>query len=215
MKLQEERPAIVDACLFMQEQALVVGTAGNVSVRVGDLVAISPSGVEYASMTAEDVCVVDMDGNMVEGALKPSSELPLHLSVYKAHPEVNAVTHNHASASTALGLVCKEAVPVSHYYSGMFGGQIRVAPYAMFGTDELADNVTVALEGRSGALMSNHGAITTGPTLAKALSLLEILEYVCDIQLRAMATGAPVKLLSDAELAVATEAMAGYGQTKK
>lgn len=210
MLLADERQQIVEACQTMQREHLVVGTAGNVSVRVGDRVAISPSGVPYEVMTAADVVVTDLSGATVDGALKPSSELPLHLAVYAA-TDAGAITHNHAPASTALGLVVDE-IPASHYYSAMFNGPVRVAPYALFGTDELADNVAAALKDRFGALMANHGAITIGPTLPKALSLLPYLEYICEIQLRAMATGAPVKVLAPDVLNAALESFAGYGQ---
>ena len=188
----------------------MVGTAGNVSVRVGDRVAISPSGVAYELMTAADVVVTDLDGTIVDGALQPSSELPLHLAVYAA-TGAGAITHNHAPASTALGLIVDE-IPPSHYYSAMFGGSVRVAPFALFGTDELAENVAAALDRRTGALMANHGAITIGETLEKSLSLLPYLEYVCEIQLRAMATGAPVKLVTPEQMTQAVAGMSTYGQ---
>lgn len=210
MLLEKERREVVETCLFMQSNGLIVGTAGNVSIRVDDKVAISPSGVPYETMTAEDVVVFSMDGERVDGILEPSSELPLHLSVYR-ETAAKAITHNHAPASTALGLVVNE-IPPSHYYSAMLGGIIRVAPYAEFGTDELARNVTDALKGRSGALMKNHGAITIGPTVKKAAGLLPILEYVCEIHLRAMATGAPIALLSPEQMADAKAAIADYGK---
>ena len=212
MLYEAERQQIVDACLAMAEKGLVVGTAGNVSLRLGDHVVISPSAVPYEEMTAEDVAVVDMDGQQIEGKYKPSSECPLHLSVY-ANTEAGAITHNHAPASTALGLVVQGEIPLSHYYSALFGGAIRVAPYSTFGTDQLAIDVTAALQGRSGALMSNHGAITVGPNLDKALDMLPYLEYVCEIQLRALATGLPIKTLSDAEMDQASAGISGY--TKK
>ncbi|MCW3159558.1 class II aldolase/adducin family protein [Micropruina sonneratiae] len=210
MLLGNEREQIVEACRFMQRENLVVGTAGNVSVRVGEHVAISPSGVPYEVMSAADVVVTDLSGATVDGSLTPSSELPLHLAVYAATPAA-AITHNHAPASTALGLVVDE-IPPSHYYSAMFGGVVRVAPYAPFGTDELARNVAAALADRTGALMGNHGAITIGPSLDKALSLLPYLEYICEIQLRAMATNLPVKLVPPDLLDVAVAGMATYGQ---
>ena len=210
MLLEKERRDVVETCLFMQSNGLIVGTAGNVSIRVDDKMAISPSGVPYETMTAEDVVVFSMDGERVDGILEPSSELPLHLSVYR-ETAAKAITHNHAPASTALGLVVDE-IPPSHYYSAMLGGIIRVAPYAEFGTDELARNVTDALKDRSGALMKNHGAITVGPTVKKAAGLLPILEYVCEIHLRAMATGAPIALLSPEQMADAKAAIADYGR---
>lgn len=210
MLLEKERRDVVETCLFMQSNGLIVGTAGNVSIRIDDKIAISPSGVPYETMTAEDVVVFSMDGERVDGVLEPSSELPLHLSVYR-ETAAKAITHNHAPASTALGLVVDE-IPPSHYYSAMLGGIIRVAPYAEFGTDELARNVTDALKDRSGALMKNHGAITIGPTVKKAAGLLPILEYVCEIHLRAMATGAPIALLSPGQMADAKAAIADYGK---
>lgn len=214
MLLEEERQGVVDACVTMIEKGLVVGTAGNVSVRVGDLVAISPSGVDYYEMKAEDVCVLDMEGNQVDGDLLPSSEAPLHLSVYNASPTVGAITHNHAIPSTSLGLVVDE-IPTSHYYSAMFGGPIRVAGYARFGSTLLAENVTAALKDRNGALMANHGAITTGPTLEKALSLLPYLEYICQVQLNALSTGLPIKVLDQEAMDDATAAISTYGKQPK
>ena len=211
MKYEEHRQKIVDVCLFMQQTGLVVGTAGNVSVRVDDHVIISPSGVPYDQMTAADVCVHDLAGEVVDAKLKPSSELPLHLAVYQT-TDAKAITHNHAPASTALGLVVDE-VPGSHYYSAMFGGLVRVSPYATFGTDQLATNVADALKDRSGALMSNHGALTIGPNLDKALGLLQYLEYICEVQLRAMATGREVKVLSPELMEIAREGFTGYGQS--
>lgn len=136
--------------------------------------------------------------------------MPLHLAVYAA-TGAGAITHNHAPASTALGLIVDE-IPPSHYYSAMFGGSVRVAPFALFGTDELAENVAAALDRRTGALMANHGAITIGETLEKSLSLLPYLEYVCEIQLRAMATGAPVKLVTPEQMTQAVAGMSTYGQ---
>ena len=186
MIMEDERRAVVDTCLLMQRQGLVVGTAGNVSIRTADLIAISPSGVPYEEMAPEDVVVVGTDGARVDGDLEPSSELPLHLSVYRA-TDAGAITHNHAPASTALGLVG-------------------------FGTDELAANVTEALRDRTGALMKNHGAITIGPTVAKAVGMLPILEYVCEVHLRAMASGAPIALLSDAQMDDALKGLANYGK---
>lgn len=205
---EAERQQVIDVCHEMVAKGLVVGTAGNVSVRVGDHVVISPSAVPYETMTTADVAVVDMEGNQLEGNYKPSSECPLHLSVYNT-TEVGAITHNHAPASTALGLVVDE-IPISHYYSAMFGGAIRVAPYATFGTDELAKNVTNALDGRLGALMANHGAITVGPDLPAALDKLPYLEYICEIELRALWTGRAVKVLTDEQMAEASSEIKTY-----
>lgn len=210
LRLGDERQQVVDACQFLSRSGLVVGTAGNVSIRVGDLVVISPSGVDYEAMSARDVGIHDLDGNPVDAVLAPSSELALHLAVYR-QSDHTAIVHTHAPASTALSTVT-DVVPASHYYSAMFGGAVRVAPYATFGTQQLADNVTEALRDRTAALMGNHGAVLAGQALPKVLNLVPYLEYICDVQLRAMATGAPVRVLGDDEIAEVGRRLASYGQ---
>lgn len=210
MRLEEQRREVVEACRSLSRSGLVVGTAGNVSIRVDDLVAISPSGVDYEAMSPRDVGIHDLDGNVVDAVLAPSSELALHLAVYGSSDHT-AVVHTHAPASTALSTIVDE-VPASHYYSALFGGVIRVAPYATFGTRQLADNVATALRDRSAALMGNHGAVLAGAALPKVMNLVPYLEYVCDVALRAMATGARVRVLDDAEIAEVGCLLAGYGQ---
>lgn len=210
MLLSAEREAVAQACKRLSREGLVVGTAGNVSVRVDDRVAISPSGVSYAEMTAHDVGVHDLSGAPIEAPLAPSSELPLHLSVYAAS-EHTAIVHTHSPASSALSTVV-DVVPAGHYYTAMFGGPVRVAPYATFGSAELAANVTAALADRTAALMSNHGAVLVGSRLETCLDQTAYLEYICEIQLRVAAYPAPQRLLDEAELAKVAGLIAGYGQ---
>lgn len=210
MLLPREREAVAQACKRLSREGLVVGTAGNVSVRVGDQVVISPSGVDYEAMTAADVGVHDLSGGPIEAPLAPSSELPLHLSVY-AGSDHTAIVHTHSPASSALSTVV-DVVPAGHYYTAMFGGPIRVAPYATFGSPALADHVTEALQGRTAALMSNHGAVLVGSSLEKCLDQTAYLEYICEIQLRVAAYPAPQRILDDAELAKVAGLIAGYGQ---
>lgn len=210
MLLPREREAVAQACKRLSREGLVVGTAGNVSVRVGDQVVISPSGVDYEAMTAADVGVHDLSGAPIEAPLAPSSELPLHLSVY-AGSDHTAIVHTHSPASSALSTVV-DVVPAGHYYTAMFGGPVRVAPYATFGSPALADHVTEALQGRTAALMSNHGAVLVGSSLEKCLDHTAYLEYICEIQLRVAAYPAPQRILDDAELAKVAGLIAGYGQ---
>jgi L-fuculose-phosphate aldolase len=199
MLLADERAAVVDVCRTLRRERLVVGTAGNVSVRAGDLVAISPSGVAYETLTPDRVGVHRVDGEPVEAPLRPSSELPLHLAIYGA-TTARAVVHTHGVASTAVSTVLDE-LPAAHYYTAMFGGPVRVSPYATFSTEALAASVVTALRGRSAAIMGNHGAVTVAATLGEAYALAEYLEYLCDVHLRALATGLPVRTLPPAELA--------------
>jgi L-fuculose-phosphate aldolase len=210
MLLPDAREAIVTTCQELSRSGLVVGTAGNVSVREGDLVAVSPSGLRYADLTPELVGVHRLDGARVEGPLAPTSELPLHLAIYAARPEVGAVVHTHSPSATALSTLVDEIPPV-HYYVAMFGGPVLVSPYATYGTDELAHNVVHALRGRTGCLMGNHGAVTVGPDLLSAHDKSVYLEWLCDVCLRASSAGSP-RLLSTAELDAVAVKMAGYGQ---
>jgi L-fuculose-phosphate aldolase len=210
MLLHDIRTQVAETCRALRHNGLVVGTAGNVSVRVDDLVVISPSGVAYDSLTPELVGVHKLDSTPVDAPLKPSSEFPLHLEVY-SRTDASTIVHTHGSSSTTLSTVVDE-VPASHYYTGLFGGTIRVAPYATFGTTQLAENVAVALAGRMAALMGNHGAIAIGDTLDKAYERVEYLEYVCDVHIRALSTGLPIRTLPAAEVERVTRLLGSYGQ---
>jgi L-fuculose-phosphate aldolase len=210
MLLERERIEIVRTCTELSATGLVVGTAGNVSVRAGDLVAITPSGVDYARLSAVDVGVYQLDGFPVDASLAPTSELPLHLAIYDARADAAAIVHTHPVAATAVSTLVDE-LPALHYYVAMFGGSIRVAPYATYGTLELAGNVVAALDGRTGCLMGNHGAVTLGPDLKTAHDLGVYLEWLCDIYLRAAAAGKP-RLLPPTEIATVAAKLQSYGQ---
>ncbi|MEN3305485.1 MAG: L-fuculose-phosphate aldolase [Micromonosporaceae bacterium] len=208
--LAAQRAEVVWACRQLRASGLVVGTAGNVSARAGDLLAVSPSGVDYDTLTADRVGVHRLDGGAVDAPLRPTSELPLHLAVYRT-TGAGAVVHTHAVASTALSLLVDE-VPASHYYTALFGGPVRVAPYATYGSDELAGSVAVALVGRRAALMANHGAVCVADSVRAAVDLAAYLEYVCDVHLRAMSTGRPVRTLPLDEIDQVRALLDGYGQ---
>jgi len=209
--LEGARRDVVDTCRALRREGLVVGTAGNVSVRDGDLIAVSPSGVDYDALTPDLVAVHRLDdGEPVEAPVPASTELALHLLVV-ARTGAGAVVHTHAPASTALGVVADE-LPATHYYVALFGGPVRVAPYATFGTPQLARSVAAALEGRTAALMDRHGAVVTGTSARQALDRARYLEYLCEVQLRALATGLPVRTLTPEQLAEAGEALARYGR---
>jgi L-fuculose-phosphate aldolase len=218
MLLEREREEIVRACTKLSATGLVVGTAGNVSVLSGDLVAVTPSGVDYAELAASDVGVHRLDGTPVEARLAPTSELPLHLAVYGAYAGagagagagVAAIVHTHSVAATAVSTLADE-MPAIHYYVAMFGGTVRVAPYATYGTDELASNAVHALRGRTACLLGSHGAVTTGPDLTTAYDRAVYLEWVCDVYLRAAAAGTP-RLLPPGEIEAVSAKLASYGQ---
>jgi L-fuculose-phosphate aldolase len=207
-----ERTAVADACRRLGAEGLLIGTAGNVSVRVEDRVAITATGAVLADLTPDQVTVVDLDGKIVTGDLRPTSELELHLGVYRRYG-AGAVVHTHAPMATAVSCVLDE-LPCIHYQLLALGGTVRVAPYATFGTPELAESVLDALDGRSAALMANHGALTHAPTLGKAVENALLLEWACGVYQRAAAMGRPRVLDEQQQLAVIEAAIArDYGVT--
>ncbi|MEU8688687.1 class II aldolase/adducin family protein [Streptomyces sp. NPDC048665] len=192
---------------------LVVGTSGNVSARVGDRVLVTPSGVPYDRLTPDDLTCVDLTGRQVLGTLVPTSELPLHLAVYRT-TDARAIVHTHAVHATAVSTLVPE-LPLVHYMAGALGGPVRVAPYATYGTDELAGNMLRALTDRSGCLLQNHGTITYGTTLGQAYDRTAQLEWMCRLWLTASSVpGLTPSLLTGAQLAEASEKLRGYGQRK-
>jgi L-fuculose-phosphate aldolase len=212
--LEREREQVAAACRRLAAERLVVGTAGNVSARDGDHVAISATGAVLADATPEQVTVVDMDGRVVGGELQPTSELDLHLGVYRRYG-TGAVVHTHAPMATALSCVLHGELPCVHYQMLLLGGPVRVAPYATFGTPELAQTVLDALDGRTGALMANHGAITHGGDLENAVELSLLLEWACTVYWRAALLGSPRALDEEQRQAVVQAALErGYGTTK-
>ena len=164
--LDDARAQVAAACRILAAQGLVMGTAGNVSVRVGDQIVVTATGARFEDLSAEQVTAVTLEGEVL-GELVPTSEIDLHLGVYRRFGS-GAVVHTHSPVATAVGLVATE-VPCIHYQMLLLGGAIRVAPYSTFGTPELADSVVEALDGRAAALMANHGAVTTPPILVPLL----------------------------------------------
>jgi L-fuculose-phosphate aldolase len=192
---------------------LVHGTSGNVSARAGEQVAITPTGAVLADLSPDDVTVIDMDGSVVQGDLAPTSELDLHLGVYRRF-NAGAVVHTHAPVATALSCVLDE-LPCVHYEMLLLGGTVRVAPYRTFGTPELAEAVLDALDGRTAALMANHGTLVYGGDLAQAERGTELLEWAADMYWRAKVFGEP-RVLDEADRQAVVEAAMrrGYGSTK-
>jgi L-fuculose-phosphate aldolase len=212
--LGAERQAVAGASRHLAEKGLVIGTAGNISARQGDLVAVTPTGADLGLMTAEMVTVIDMSGNVVDGDLAPTSEVPLHTGIYAATNAL-AITHAHAMASTALSC-CHDVLPALHYSCLGLGGAPRTAPYATFGSEKLAQNVIEALEGRNAAMMQNHGSVAYGSTMDQAVERLELLEWLAELYWRASSMGTPRVLTDEDFTAIITAAIErGYGSMKK
>ncbi len=184
------------------ELGLVIGTSGNLSAREGDLVAVTPSGVALDRLTPEMCPLVDVEGYLVEGELQPSSETPMHLAIY-ASTDARAVVHTHSVFGTVVATTMTELPPV-HYNALLLGGVVKVAPYATYGTDELAANVREALAGKQAALLANHGGVTIGPGLEQAFEATRLLEWLCEVYVRGLGVGRPA-VLTDEQLAAVVE----------
>ena len=199
--LEPEKDAVAAAARRLAAEGLVLGTAGNISVLRDGLVAVTPTGAMLESAAAADVAVVDLEGRQVDGELAPTSELALHLGAYGRYG-AGAVVHTHAPVATALSCVLDE-LPVVHYQMIALGGAVRVAPYATFGTRELAELTLDALAGRSAALMSNHGTLCIGADLATAVGNSLLLEWAATVYWRASALGGVggVRVLNDDQIA--------------
>jgi L-fuculose-phosphate aldolase len=204
---EDFRAAIVAAGSRLRAAGLIAGTAGNLSVRVPGGIAITPSGLDCGALAPEWIGVHALDGTPVNAPFAPSSELPLHLAVH-ATGTVTAVVHTHSAAAVAVSLLLDEVPPI-HYYLASFGAAVRVVPYAPFGSAALAQGAAAALRDSSGALLANHGAVTTGPDLATAVEAAVTLEWLCDVYLRAAAVGSP-RMLDTEAMAQARRAMAQY-----
>ena len=175
MTEQELRVEIVTQARRMNALGINQGTSGNISARWGDGMLITPSATPYEDMRPEQVAAMDFSGTW-QGDFKPSTEWRFHLDILRARPDAQAVVHTHATFCTALSITRRE-IPACHYMIALFGGDnVRCAPYATYGTLELARNVMQALEGRSACLLANHGMIVMGPNLAKAMWLAVELE---------------------------------------
>jgi L-fuculose-phosphate aldolase len=208
------RAAVASASRRLALEGLLIGTSGNVSIRDGDRVAVTPSGLDLADCRLEHVTVVSLSGRVLAGKLAPTSELDLHLGVY-ADTGARAVVHTHAPYATALACVLDE-LPVIHYQQLILGGSIRVAPYAVFGTPELATFVRTALVDRQAALMGSHGSVAIGPTLEQAVDHALLLEWIATLYHRASVLGTPAVLSEQQQLDVITAALArGYGSPQE
>jgi L-fuculose-phosphate aldolase len=194
----------------LDELGLNRGTSGNLSARFNDGMLITPSGMGAEGLTEDDIVFVNMDGTS-RGRWQPSSEWLFHRDIYVQRAEAGAVVHTHSTAATALACLRKD-IPPFHYMIALLGGDtIRCAKYATFGTQELSDNVLLALKDRKACLLANHGMIAAGTDLAEAFRNTVEVESLSEMYLRALQAGEPV-LLSEQEFRDAQNRFAGYGQ---
>ena len=193
---------------------LVAGTQGNVSARDADtgFIAISPSGMEYDRIEADDVPVVDLRGHPVEGHRRPSTELPTHLAIYRQRPDVGAIVHTHSPYATALAVLGWSLPPILGEAAAVLGGEVRVAPYATTGTELLGRYAVEALADRQAVLLKNHGAVAVGPDLREALHAALVLESTARIYWTARLAGPVVELPPDEVARIRHGYLLHYGQ---
>ena len=217
MEHQELREEVARVAKALIQTGLVTGTSGNVSVRTpeGDVL-VTPSGVDYEVLGPEDVVLVDLDMNVLAGSLVPSTETPMHTGIYKARPNVDAVVHTHSRFATTLACLGWEIPPV-HYMLTTLGpdGRIPLAPYTLYGTEELANHAADALgESHNACLLRTHGTIAVGESAEKAFSRTVVLEEMAEVYYRARLAGEPILLTPEEVDEVAAKITTGYGQPK-
>jgi L-fuculose-phosphate aldolase len=186
---------LVNAYRRMLDEGLIQGTAGNVSVRTERGMLITPSSLDPATMQAGHVCEFDLDTGFIGGDHTPSTEWMLHLGVYR-NTTVAAIVHTHSLSATAVSLVTDE-LPAVHYYIARLGGPVPVVPYATYGSEELAEHVAAALQERQAAILQNHGTVTVGRTLDEAFDRATLLEWLCELYLKAASVGTLHVLTAD------------------
>lgn len=212
MLLEKERNEIIEYCNKLITQGLTKGTGGNISVfnREENLMAISPSGIEYDKLTPEDIVVLDLQHNIVDGKNKPSSELSMHSIFYRKREDINSVVHTHSTFAKTLASL-RWGLPAVSYLVAYAGRNVRCAEYASFGTDELAENAFAAMQDRKAVFLANHGMLVGATDLKNAFNIAEEIEFCAEIYYRTKQLGEPV-LLSDEEMDHMLDKFKSYGQ---
>ncbi len=212
MKLMQARQQIVAYGVKMIQAGLTTGSGGNLSILdpKEDLIAIGPSGIDYVDVGVEDVVIVNRNGEVVEGRWKPSSELSFHLALYRQRPEITAVVHTHSVYATTISCLNWE-IPAVHYLVAFSGNKVPLAPYATFGSEELAVNVVEHIGNYNALLLANHGLVAIGGDIKSAFNVAEEIELVARIYYQAKSIGQPV-LVDDAEMQRVGVKFASYGQ---
>lgn len=216
MLLQKEREELVKYGKMIIQAGLTKGTGGNFSVynREEGLMAITPTGIPYMVMKPEDIVIMDLKGNIVEGELLPSSEHAMHAMVYENRSDVNAMIHMHSIFCTTLSAL-NEPLPAVDYLVAFSGDkEVKCAKYATYGTVELAENALEALGNQNAVLLANHGLNAVAVNMMMAFAIAEQIEFCAEVYIRARSAGTPV-ILSDDEMSMMVKRFANYGQKKE
>lgn len=216
MIMKRERQEIVEFGKRLLREGLTKGTAGNLSIYDPDTgyMAISPSGIGYNETQVEDIVVMTLDGEIIEGSRKPSSEYNLHSVLYKLKPDIRAVVHTHSMYCTVMSCLNRPLEAVHYVLADAGTNQVPVAPYQTYGTKELAQSVQETIGQGNAVLMANHGMLACGKTLGSAYDLASTCEWVAELQWRCLAIGNPM-VLDSTEMKKVMDRFQGYGQNKK
>ena len=198
--MEYEKEQVVRYGKKLIDRRLTTGSGGNISVynREKNLVAISPSGLDYYETTPEDIVILDIDGNLVEGKHRPSSEAGMHLAFYKNRADVSGIVHTHSKFATAIACMGWE-LPAVHYLIGMAGHRVKCTGYATYGSDELAKKALETIGDSNAVLLANHGLIALGEDVDRAFSTAEHLEFVSEVYYLTKTLGTP-NILSDKDM---------------
>lgn len=210
MLLEKERKLLVEYGRKLITHQLTTGTGGNLSIlsREDELIAITPTGLGYFETTPEDVVVLRLDGEIVEGKRDPSSELPMHSFVYQNREDIDALVHVHSIYATTLSCLNWE-LPAIHYLVALAGNNVRCAQYATFGSEEMARNAFAAMNDRKAVLLANHGLLVGDKDLPAAFAIAEQIEFCAEIYYRSKSIGEPI-ILPDSEMEIVAEKLRSY-----
>ena len=217
MKMANEadiRKEIIKTGILILEKGLVQGTGGNISRRTEKGILITPSGMDYRTLTCEDIVLLAPDGKVLEGTRVPSIERSLHLRIYRSRADINAVIHTHSVYATAIAAARQPICPITDNQVAVFGGTVPVADYAPIGTEELAENTSRALADGAGVLLSNHGALCVGRELSEALMRCEMLEVFSKIYILAKTVGGGAALTDEQVRCETEDLRKRYGQCR-
>jgi L-fuculose-phosphate aldolase len=215
MLLRDERKQVVEYSKKLLTSHLVKGSGGNISLSNSEktILAVTPSGVVYDALEPEDIVILDMAGNQLEGELAPTSEIAFHLALQKLRPEIHAVVHTHSVYATAVACLGWELPPI-HYLIGFAGKKVPIAPYSTYGTKELSDNICSVIGQSNAVLMANHGLVCVGTDLEKTFNTAELVEYVAHLYLLTKSVGEPVSLDTH-QMEAVLEKFEDYGQKRQ
>ncbi len=212
MLMEKERLLLIEYGKKLVQAGLTKGTGGNLSIfdRKNGHVAITPSGIDFFEIQPEDIVIIDVDGNVIEGNRVPSSEWAMHVMPYKYRDDIDAVIHAHTMYATVMACLRQE-LPATHYMIAVAGENVRVAEYATYGSPELAKNAFEAMKDRKAVILANHGILTGANDLLNAFNILEEIEYCSEVYIKAKAIGEPV-ILPHEEMTLMAEKFKTYGQ---